>query len=134
MADNISMIRSGLIRHAIASTMNHGPYRDAVLDVYDVIRRCIADCLRRTDLPRLKEDMFRAVKKIQNIFPDKISTICTHLLIHLPESLVRFGPVCNTWTMWAERLNRQVQNSAHIIRRMYCKLKTLYYFVRIIYN
>lgn len=112
MADYVYMLRSGMIRHAIAYTMPPSDHRRAVLRIFGVLRECFADFIPRNNIQRLERESFEAICSLQNLFPDNVSTICTHLLTHLPRALHAFGPICNSWTMWGERMNRYVRNSS----------------------
>lgn len=109
MIDYIRMIRSGLIRHSLAHVAPPSVYRDCLLVLFEDVSLCLRDNVPRNELSVMKQRLYRSVRRFQELFPDSASTITTHMLLHIPDAILRLGPLCNSWTLWAERLARYVR-------------------------
>lgn len=65
MIHYIDMIRSGLIMHALASTMQRSPHRRALIRLYHSVRMLIQDDVPKADIEALHDKVFKRVKIVQ---------------------------------------------------------------------
>lgn len=74
--------------------------------------------------------MKRALTEFEATYPSHLATITTHMFIHMPEYIEKWGPIKGSWAMWSERMVRQVRNSSAAENRSvaalgngFCQLK-----------
>ncbi|XP_004289512.1 PREDICTED: uncharacterized protein LOC101304430 [Fragaria vesca subsp. vesca] len=88
----------------------HGPYLQS--DVVDTLvalskffQRICAKELKKSDVRSLQEDIVYIMCKLERIFPPTFFDIMIHLMIHLPEQVLRTGLIQYTWCYPNERLS-----------------------------
>lgn len=65
----------------------------------------------------MQKEMHRALMKFEATYPSHLATITTHMFMHMPEYIKKWGPIKGSWAMWSERMVRRVRNSAAVENR-----------------
>eukprot|EP00466_Bigelowiella_natans_P017631 jgi/Bigna1/145905/aug1.105_g20613 len=61
--------------------------------------------------------MRNAVLEFEATHPSHLATITTHVFIHMPEHVVKWGPAKGSWAAWSERMVRSVRNASAVEQR-----------------
>lgn len=103
MSHYIRMLRSGLCELAIICTVESKHHASVTVGLLRVLRECLADSFERSELPALQRRVRMALKAFFDTYPHAFATITMHMIMHLSDTIARYGPLKCSWTMWGER-------------------------------
>ena len=116
MIDYVRMVRSGLCELAIDATVPRR-YARVTNRLLRCISRCLQDSFRFSNLDELKREMRNSVLEFQATYPSHLATITTHMFVHMPDYIAKWGPIKGSWAMWSERMVRTVRNASAVEQR-----------------
>ncbi|XP_072014762.1 uncharacterized protein [Amphiura filiformis] len=84
----------------------------------DVLRQLCAEKYRKRELLNLNAKAATAISLIERDFPVYIMNITTHLIIHITQGIMEYGPLYGTWMFAYERfyswMSQRIVNRRHI--------------------
>ncbi|XP_063437818.1 uncharacterized protein LOC134718894 [Mytilus trossulus] len=98
-----------------------------LFQLFDVLSRLVKPSYLKDEIPTLIEDTHIAVTLLERDFPLTLQNLTTHLLHHIPEGFMDFGPLYDRWLYPLERANswitRQILQHGHeesTVMQTYC--------------
>lgn len=70
---------------------------------FDVMALCLQCSIVRGELQEINRKLESALNQLESALPKYMSTICFHLLRHIPDQIERAGPMHQSWTFFMER-------------------------------
>ncbi len=90
------------------------PYSHWIVRFFDWITVATSATISPQMIDTLKVEIYHILAQMEVIFPMFMCTINFHLLVHLPETLRKFGPVQCHQMYAIERFNRTVKNMVQV--------------------
>ena len=76
---------------------------DVLVDLGTFFKKLCARELKKSIIRQMREDIVMIMCKLETIFPPAFFTIQAHLPLHIPDQVLRTGPVHFTWMFPIER-------------------------------
>lgn len=73
--------------------------------VLNIIKRLVSTQLKKEDIPELQKDAHSALSLFERDFPLSMQNLVTHLLHHVVDGFLTFGPLYGRWLFPYERAN-----------------------------
>lgn len=61
--------------------------------------------------------MVDALLEFEDVYPSHLATMTTHMFVHMPDYIRKWGPIKGSWAMWVERMVRDVRNGSAVENR-----------------
>ena len=63
--------------------------------IWQIFKLCYCKSVRKSELPQYRSMVEEFVECVRRVVPDMLQKVKVHLLLHLPDNLMDFGPPAN---------------------------------------